>query len=129
MLERIDPKRADARLCPARAVEWLIAEFPGAPPDAPLVPLRASELVRELRRLVRRCCRHKPSEYSLRSLRIGGATTLMALGAPPEAVRTMGRWASDAFRIYLRDSADGGVAGANGVATAMAGGLERATMV
>ena len=41
----------------------------------------------------------------------------------------MGRWASDAFRIYLRDSADGGVAGAYGVATAMAGCLARATMV
>ena len=36
------------------------------------------------------------------SLRIGGATALFAAGAEPTIIRTMGRWSSDIYRLYVR---------------------------
>ena len=36
------------------------------------------------------------------SLRIGGATALFAAGADPIHIRTMGRWSSDCYRLYVR---------------------------
>lgn len=36
------------------------------------------------------------------SLRSGGATRLAELGVPDDRIQAMGRWASDAFRIYIR---------------------------
>jgi hypothetical protein len=35
-------------------------------------------------------------------LRIGGATALFAAGADPMIIRTMGRWSSDIYRLYVR---------------------------
>ena len=45
----------------------------------------------------RRRLRHLPSRY-----RIGGATALFAAGASPLVIKTLGRWWSDAYQIYLR---------------------------
>ena len=39
---------------------------------------------------------------SSHSLRIGGATALFAAGADPIHIRTMGRWSSDCYRLYVR---------------------------
>ena len=41
-------------------------------------------------------------DYTSHSLRIGAATTAAALGIPDRMIRTMGRWASDAYMIYVR---------------------------
>ena len=35
-------------------------------------------------------------------MRIGGATALFAGGADPLVIRTMGRWSSDCYRLYVR---------------------------
>lgn len=43
-----------------------------------------------------------PSEFGTHSLRIGGATALFAGGATPTVIRTMGRWSSDCYRLYVR---------------------------
>jgi hypothetical protein len=43
-----------------------------------------------------------PAHYGTHSLRIGGATALFAAGASETVIRTMGRWSSDCFRIYVR---------------------------
>ena len=40
--------------------------------------------------------------FGLHSLRIGGATALFAAGADPLVIRTMGRWSSDCYRLYVR---------------------------
>ena len=40
--------------------------------------------------------------YTTRSLRVGGATALMATGASDSYIMKAGRWKSDAFIIYLR---------------------------
>jgi hypothetical protein len=36
------------------------------------------------------------------SLRAGGATSLAKNGVPPSIIQAIGRWASDAFKIYIR---------------------------
>ena len=43
-----------------------------------------------------------PEEFGAHSLRIGGATALFAAGADPMVIRTMGRWSSDCYRLYVR---------------------------
>ena len=43
-----------------------------------------------------------PSEFGTHSYRIGGATALFAAGADPTVIRTMGRWSSDCYRLYVR---------------------------
>ena len=43
-----------------------------------------------------------PDEFGTHSLRIGGATALFAMGADPTVIRTMGRWSSDCYRLYVR---------------------------
>lgn len=36
------------------------------------------------------------------SLRAGGATTLAMMGTPPHLIQAIGRWSSDAYKIYIR---------------------------
>ena len=43
-----------------------------------------------------------PTHFGTHSLRIGGATALFAAGADPTVIRTMGRWSSDIYRLYVR---------------------------
>ena len=43
-----------------------------------------------------------PQHFGTHSLRIGGATALFAAGADPTVIRTMGRWSSDIYRLYVR---------------------------
>ena len=42
-----------------------------------------------------------PSEFATHSLRIGGASALFAAGANETVIRTMGRWSSDLYRLYV----------------------------
>ena len=56
---------------------------------------------------VKRCMRaagDDPTQFSTHSLRIGGATALFAAGADQTVIRTMGRWSSDLYRLYVRAS-------------------------
>ena len=43
-----------------------------------------------------------PAHFGTHSYRIGGATALFAAGADPLVIRTMGRWSSDIYRLYVR---------------------------
>ena len=43
-----------------------------------------------------------PSEYGAHSLRIGGATALLAAGIQPASIQVMGRWDSDVYQVYCR---------------------------
>ena len=59
----------------------------------------------DIRDIVRQCCAaigEDPLQFGAHSLRIGGATALFAAGADPLHIRTMGRWSSDCYRLYVR---------------------------
>jgi hypothetical protein len=45
---------------------------------------------------------HFSSDISGHSLRAGGATALAKAGVPLATIQALGRWASDAFQIYIR---------------------------
>ena len=64
-------------------------------------PLRTDAL-RRLLKLLMMTIGEDPREFGLHSLRIGGATALFAAGATPIVIRTMGRWSSDCYRLYVR---------------------------
>ena len=44
----------------------------------------------------------KEGDFSSHSLRIGGATAHFTAGANETVIRTMGRWSSDIYRLYVR---------------------------
>ena len=59
----------------------------------------------DIRAIVRQLCfaiGEEPLLFGAHSLRIGGATALFAAGADPIHIRTMGRWSSDCYRLYVR---------------------------
>lgn len=43
-----------------------------------------------------------PNEFGTHSYRITGATALFAAGATETVIRTLGRWSSDLYRLYVR---------------------------
>lgn len=105
----------DAMLCrqdgpsdPIRAVENHLSAN-NIPPDMPLFSHRnkKGELICLTRKkLLRRCneiwTRHGLPEHTGHSFRIGGTTELLLAGVNPDVVQAMGRWTSDAFKVYWR---------------------------
>ena len=51
---------------------------------------------------IKRLRRFFNSDTAGQSLRAGGATSLAENGIPPSIIQAIGRWASDAFKIYIR---------------------------
>ena len=47
-------------------------------------------------------CRFFNSDSAGQSLQAGGTTSLAENGVPPSIIQAIGRWASDAFKIYIR---------------------------
>ena len=81
------------------------------PASAPLSSYNCGKLVRVLRyghayrafRDIVANAGRRPEHFALRSLRIGGVTTLAAGGDAPEvAIQRKGGWRSDMFKIYTR---------------------------
>jgi len=60
--------------------------------------------INRLVKLLMRTIGEDEHAFSTHSLRIGGATALFAAGATPTVIRTMGRWSSDCYRLYVRAS-------------------------
>ena len=65
-------------------------------------PLRTNKLRDMIRQLMAAADEPDPSHFGTHSLRIGGATALFAAGADETVIRTMGRWSSDCYRLYVR---------------------------
>lgn len=97
--------RTNTQLCPVAAVLAYLAVRRSSP--GPLFifqdgsPLMQTSLVRLLRSTLTLAgldC----ANYSGHSFRIGAATTAAAAGLCDSTIQTLGRWASDSFRRYIR---------------------------
>ena len=64
-------------------------------------PLRTFEVMNITRELMA-SIGENPADFGTHSYRIGGATALFAAGADETVIRTMGRWSSDIYRLYVR---------------------------
>ena len=62
--------------------------------------LTRSRLVRELRKALS-SAGFKPEDYAGHSFRKGAATTAAACGVPVELIKTLGRWKSQAYQLYI----------------------------
>jgi integrase len=104
-----------AGICPVAATKALLAVRPPSDPKAPLwhkasgAKVSRGDVVIALRRLVYRFAKANdmdwsPDQFSGHSLRRGGATALFAAGMPADLIRTMGRWKSECYRLYLETS-------------------------
>ena len=65
------------------------------------LPLSYSRLVAALQDVLGRAG-YNPEEYTGHTFRIGAATTAVACGIPIDTIKTLGRWKSDACRLYVR---------------------------
>lgn len=97
--------KTDTSLCPVAALlAYLVLRGPG---EGPLFrfedgqALTRSRLVSEIRNTLSGLG-FKPEEYAGHSFRIGAATTAAACGVPVDVIRTLGRWRSSAYQLYVR---------------------------
>jgi len=79
--------------------------------------ITVSEIRDEIRALMMSIGRD-PSLYGAHSLRIGGATAMLAAGVAPQLIRLMGRWSSDVYEIYCRMSVESALAAGIALASA-----------
>ena len=64
-------------------------------------PLTRPKLVLELRKALA-VAGLQPDKYAGHSFRIGAATTAAACGVPVDVIKTLGRWKSQAYQLYIR---------------------------
>ena len=97
--------RTDSMLCPVAALlSYLVLRGRGEGPLFKFKDGRAlsrPRLVSELRKALAEAGL-KPENYAGHSFRIGAATTAAACGIPVEVIKTLGRWKSQAYQLYVR---------------------------
>lgn len=97
--------RTNADLCPVTAILNYLAVRPATPGPMFIfeegVHLSRQKLVQSLNRYLA-AAGIDPQFYKGHSFRIGAATTASALGIQDSLIQKMGRWTSDAFRLYIR---------------------------
>lgn len=97
--------RTGNSFCPVAAVLAYLARR--GPQQGPLfrfsvgTPLSRRRLVDELRRALT-ATGFDCTQYSGHSFRIGAATTAAARGVEDSTIRSLGRWRSDAYQLYIR---------------------------
>jgi hypothetical protein len=95
-------------LCPVRWLRYAMACAPRKDANAPVFQLPSGGPITytAYQSFISNLCRATglaPGRFSSHSLRSGGATSLMALGFPPTTVQAVGRWTSDAFKVYIHE--------------------------
>ena len=94
-----------SQLCPVAAVlAYMVQRGPQAGPFFLFEDshrLTRDRLVAEVRRALERAG-VDPSHYSGHSFRIGAATTAAACGLQDSLIKTLGRWESAAYTVYIR---------------------------
>ena len=97
--------RSGLALCPVSAILNYISTRPAG--EGPLLvlqdgrPLLKAVFVKKVRKaLMAAGIDH--NLYSGHSFRIGAATSAAAAGVPAHLIKTMGRWSSEAYHVYIR---------------------------
>lgn len=97
--------RTESLLCPVAALlSYLVLRGRS---EGPLFQFRDGKaltrplLVSALRRALL-SAGFKAEDYAGHSFRIGAATTAAACGVPAEVIKTLGRWKSQAYQLYVR---------------------------
>lgn len=97
--------RSGSEVCPVAAVLNYLVTRPA--PDGPLFvhsdgsPLLKRQFVAGVRRALSAAGLDSAS-YSGHSFRIGAATSAAASGVPDHLIKTLGRWESSAYQLYIR---------------------------
>ena len=88
-------------LCPVAAVlAFLAMRGPG---EGPLFRFESGEALTRPRLVsALRKAGFKPEDYAGHTFRIGAATTAAACGVPVDTIKTLGRWKSQAYQLYVR---------------------------
>ena len=80
-------------------------------PTTPLIrdpktnkPMKSHYLRKQIKKLYKSKCNGNEKRVGLHSMRIGGCSTLFAMGTPAVFVQALGRWSSDVFKLYMRTS-------------------------
>ena len=96
--------RGQAPLCPISAIlAYLHLRGPSSGP--PFIDTHGRPLTRSrLSSFVQSVLQGSgiPGQFSGHSFRIGAATTAAQCGIPDHLIKTMGRWTSDAYQVYIR---------------------------
>ena len=96
-------------VCPVSALMRYLAVRP--PGDGQLLvwedsrPLTKTTFVTRLRRGLQSAGLDM-NQFSGHSLRIGAATSAAAAGVPDHLIKTLGRWRSEAYHLYIRTPKD-----------------------
>ena len=100
-------------ICPVLWVHYMMQKVPALPHDPAFTvwvgnekqALSANQLVARLRKWLK-LVKEKEEEYSLHSLRRGGATFAHQCNIEAEMIKRLGNWASDAYKRYIDVSMD-----------------------
>ena len=99
------PCNPNRDVCPVLLMRRWLSRFSSATDPIFVWPsgqlMTTASFIRWLRRMLS-LCGYDDSLYAGHSLRRGGAVTAKAAGASDPLIQTLGRWTSDAFKIYLR---------------------------
>ncbi len=97
--------RTGEKLCPVAAILGYMAIRPQC--EGPLLVWGDHTLLRQDRfaqatRAILREAGFNPSQYSGHSFRIEAATSAVARGVPDHLIKTLERWQSEAYQLYIR---------------------------
>ena len=97
--------KTEALLFPVGAIlSYLVMRGPGGGPLFRFRDGRAltrPRLVVEVRKALTQAGIN-PDDYASHSFRSGAATTAVACGVPVDIIKTLGRWKSNAYQLYVR---------------------------
>eukprot|EP00731_Ephydatia_muelleri_P034975 Em0089g6a len=86
--------------------EFTVPNQHGFNPDQHLsakdITMRTALTSRALRFVLIRRCGYSTKLYHTHSLRIGAATAVSRSGLPPATIKNLGRWRSEAYKVYTR---------------------------
>ena len=96
--------RANSAICPVSAITsylWSRGDKEGPLfVDGEFSPISKSKLTSKLKSSLMKCGIW--GNYTLHSFRVGAASTAAALGFPEYLLKALGRWSSDAYKVYIK---------------------------